>query len=125
MTNQHTTHQTRKITLPTIPGVTIDATQPRGKTPLEARQESRIVAVVAHDEPGRPVTRPTIAEGSLLDLLRAGPKSARDIATSLGIVTDRVSTTLRNLRKQGQVVMIDMRAKGGSNLWALPGRAGK
>lgn len=122
MANQHTTHPTRKITLPTIPGVTIGATPPRGKTHLEAAQERRIPVVVAQDETGRPVTRPTIAEAYLLDLLRTGPKTAADLAASLGIVTDRVSTTLRNMRKKGQVVMHCQRSKSASSLWALPGK---
>ena len=125
MANQHTNELTRKITLPAIPGLQpLTTPQPR-KTPLEADQERRIRFAAPQPVMADPVTRPTISESYLLDLLRTGPKTAAALGASLGIATGRISTTLTNLRKKGRVVMISQRPKSASALWALPKGAGK
>lgn len=126
MANQHAAAP-HKITLPPFPDMTFGpAAQPAPrKTPLEAYQESRIPArppEVAEPKPRPEPSRATIDPAPILKMLRKGPMTAAAIAKAIGFPTERVSTTLRNCRKQGQVVGEHEKSKRHSMLWALPGK---
>lgn len=119
MSNQHTAIQTKKITLPSIPGLHLSTNSGPRKTPLELAQERRISVVAPQPVPSAAITRATIVPDDLLALLRAGPKTAAEIGEALGVATGRISRTLTNLRKKGVVAFRDRRTEQASGIWSL------
>lgn len=122
MANQHTSHPS-KITLPAIPGLT-STTAPR-MTPLEAAQarrapEPKPVVDAPAAEPVKRAPIGVVPVGPILRLLRKGPMTAAAIAAAIDAPTKRVSTTLRNARKQGQVIVTKV-PPASTALWSLAG----